>query len=225
MGRVPVIGPGLRSASRWLKQTNRRIRFPGSAAYWERRYSEGGNSGPGSSGELARFKADTLNAFVRQHGIRSVIELGCGDGSQLGLAEYPEYLGFDVSRQAIALCRRRFGNDATKRFGLMDEYAGETADLALSLDVVFHLVEDAVFVAYMTTLFAAASRFVVVYSSNRDASEMRDPQPHVRHRRFTDWVDAHVSGWTLSQHVPNRLPHRGDARTGSFADFFVYARE
>ena len=44
-------------------------------------------------GELAKFKARVMNDFVRENGIRSVIELGCGDGMQLALADYPRYLG------------------------------------------------------------------------------------------------------------------------------------
>jgi hypothetical protein len=40
-------------------------------------------------------------------------------------------------------------------------------DLELSLDVIYHLVEDEVFDAYMRSLFAHAGRFVVIYSSNK----------------------------------------------------------
>ena len=47
---------------------------PWSAAYWDMRYRSGGHSGAGSSGHLARFKADIVNQIVRRHGIASVIE-------------------------------------------------------------------------------------------------------------------------------------------------------
>ena len=46
---------------------------------------------------LAAFKAEVPNDFVRARGIDSVIEFGCGDGAQLALAEYPAYVGIDVS--------------------------------------------------------------------------------------------------------------------------------
>lgn len=197
--------------------------FPGSAAYWERRYARGGDSGAGSSGELARFKAEVLNAFVAGHGVRSVIELGCGDGNQLALAEYPEYLGFDASASAVQRCRERFAGDARKAFRPMGEYRGERAELALSLDVVFHLVEERVFEAYMATLFDAAERYVIVYSSNSDDNSGHD-RPHIRHREFTRWVSRRRPRWLLAEHVPNRHPYRGDPGAGSFAAFFVYER-
>lgn len=92
--------------------------------YWEERYSTGGNSGKGSYGALAEFKAATINRFVANHEVHSVIEFGSGDGNQLGLAEYPQYLGFDVSETAVRRCRDLFKADGSKSFRLMHEYWG-----------------------------------------------------------------------------------------------------
>ena len=102
--------------------------------------------------------------FVQAHEIRSVIEFGCGDGNQLSLADYPRYIGLDVSRSAIELCKRRFAGDVTKSFFLYDgtcfaDRAGLfTADLAISLDVIYHLTEEAIFEAYMAHLFGARGK-------------------------------------------------------------------
>ena len=49
-------------------------------------YASGGSSGPGSYGRLAAGKADFLNRFVEDHQIKTVLEIGCGDGNQLSLA-------------------------------------------------------------------------------------------------------------------------------------------
>jgi len=209
--------PGVRRLS-LLRQ---RAGFRGSAPYWERNYSRGGTSGPGSYGLLADGKAAFLNAFVRQRGVRSVIEFGCGDGNQLSLASYPRYVGLDVCPSAIEMCKRRFADDPAKSFFRYDgacfvDRAGLfAADLAISLDVIYHLTEDRVFETYLAHLFAAAGRFVVVYSTN---DELPGTAPHVRHRRFTTWVDAHCPGWRLRLRAPG--PDTGPAR----ADFFVYER-
>ena len=186
--------------------------FRGSQAYWEERYAKGGSSGAGSHGRLARFKAELINDFVKTRQIGSLIELGCGDGRQLELADYPRYLGLDVSETAIRLCRRRFAADTSKAFCLMRAYTGEGADLALSLDVIYHLVEDEVFEEYMTTLFQAAIRYVIIYSTNSD----RNPWwrgSHVRHRHFTRWVEEHAPEWDLTR-----------TEAGTFADFYFYER-
>jgi SAM-dependent methyltransferase len=199
--------------------------FTDSARYWENRYKSGNTSGKGSYGELAEFKAEILNGFVAENGIRSVIEFGCGDGNHLTLANYPKYVGYDVSTTAVDLCRKTFAHDATKTFALVDEYRGEQADLAISLDVLFHLVEDDVFEAYMQRLFAAASRFVIIYCSNVDRP-IEARSPHVRHRKFSDWVSRHIRPFQLIRQLENR--YRGGRKTrqghSSPSDFFIYER-
>ena len=154
---VPFIGPILRKIK--TKQASRR--FQGSKKYWIQRYESGKSSGAGSYNKLAEFKAELLNGFVREHKISSVIEYGCGDGNQLTSAGYPAYIGFDVSPKAITLCRNAFHADSSKSFHLVDEYDGETAPLTISLDVIFHLVEDEIFEDYMRRLFDSSRRFVV----------------------------------------------------------------
>lgn len=195
----------------------------GSAEYWEKRYAAGAGSGVGSYGVFAEFKARVLNEFVATRHVQTVIELGCGDGNQLGLANYQSYLGFDVSSTAISKCRKLFVSDEHKAFRLMSEYNGEKADLALSLDVIFHLVEDGVFAHYMRMLFDASSRYVIIYSSDTD-DNAGHAGTHVRHRKFTRWINENLQNWKLVEHLPNRYPYRGDYRTGSFAEFFIYER-
>src|SRR5580698_5815352 len=108
--------PGVRRLSLLRQQ----LGFNGSVSFWERNYARGGTSGSGSYGEFAKAKADILNKFVNEHDINSVIEFGCGDGHQLSLADYPSYVGLDVSRSAVKLCKRRFADDPTKSFFLYD---------------------------------------------------------------------------------------------------------
>jgi hypothetical protein len=197
--------------------------FPGTEVYWENRYSSGGTSGAGSYGRLAIFKAKILNEFVIKHNIRSIVEFGCGDGNQLKLANYPQYTGFDVSQTALDLCQQTFSSDRTKCFLLLDKYKGQQAELGLSLDVIFHLIEDVTFEAYMRRLFQSSQRFVIIYSSNND--DNRHSAPHVRHRIFTRWVKNNCTDWTLIDHVPNKFPGSGNDPTSSFASFFFYARD
>jgi SAM-dependent methyltransferase len=209
--------PGVRRIS----LLRRRLAFTGSAQYWEQSYAQGATSGWGSYGPLGAGKSRFLNDLVRDRAVHSVIEFGCGDGNQLAMAEYPSYVGLDVSRTAIALCQRRFADDPSKSFFLYDgscftDRAGVfTADLALSLDVVYHLTEDTVFEIYLRHLFAAGRRLAVIYSTNMEIS---DTAPHVRHRRFTPWVEANCPEWTLTE--VTRGPNTSFAR----ADFFVYQR-
>ncbi len=206
-----------------LRHILERARFQSSTAYWARRYAAGGNSGEGSYGQLAEFKAETINAFIKARGVNSVIEFGCGDGNQLRLLQYPTYIGVDVSPVAISTCRTTFGGDTTKRFVLLKDFADERADLAISLDVIFHLVEDIVFEQYMCRLFGASLKHVIIYSSNYEPPEKLPP--HMRHRVFTDWVVSHQPNWELVQVIPNRYPIGLRATETSFAHFFIFERK
>jgi SAM-dependent methyltransferase len=196
----------------------RRARYPGSIAYWEKRYAAGGSSGSGSSGRLAEYKAGWMNRFIRENNIQSIVELGCGDGQQLLLAEYPEYLGLDVAPSAVARCRELFAGDPAKHFEPYDPYrfdpATAQADLAISLEVIFHLTEENIYRLYLAHLFACARHWVVIFASDAvDTSE--GPFPHFRQRRFTEDVPV---GWILLERVPN--PNRDI----SVSNFFVFTR-
>ena len=147
---IPLLGPLALALKQRLFPAEA---FTTSEAYWLHRYAQGGNSGAGSYHNLAEFKATVLNQFVAEHGIKTVLELGCGDGNQLRYFRFPAYTGFDISPVVIAQCQALFKDDPSKQFFHVGEAAGHQADLALSLDVLYHLIEDDTYHAYMRSLF------------------------------------------------------------------------
>lgn len=195
--------------------------FQGSDRYWEERYATGGTSGAGSYGVAAQWKAEVVNGWVAQYGISSIVDLGCGDGNQLGLAEYPRYLGLDRSESAIKRCITMFAGDDSKSFLRYDpETTSDDAgwlrgDAALSLEVIFHLVEDAVRVDYLHRLFQSADRFVIVCSSDRAGIQQG---PHERHEPFTPWVSSNAPDWRL---ISKEAP---PAEADLVSELFLFAR-
>ena len=83
-------------------------------SFWEDNYSSGDNSGPGSYGKLAEFKAKVINNLIKKYSIKTVIEFGVGDGNQLTLMNYENYLGLDVSKTAILNNIAKFSDDPKK---------------------------------------------------------------------------------------------------------------
>lgn len=124
----------------------------------------------------------------------------------------------DVSKESISMLSDYYKDDPTKSFFLMDPVGSQddlerlSADCAISMDGVYHLVEDAVFETYMNRLFRSARRFVIVYSSDYE----RSPEGHVRHRKFSDFIDSNWKSFELVQHLPN------DYSEHTFAEFIVY---
>jgi SAM-dependent methyltransferase len=157
----------------------------------------------------AKYKADFINAFIRDHRVTGVIELGCGDGNQLLFAEYPEYVGVDTSEAAVDYCNQLFLDDDSKIF--ISERCGITADLALSLDVIDQLDEDDVYEPYMRDLFDAAERFVVIYANDVDEFDA-----DTWGRNFTSWIHLNAREWRLRQ-VEVALP-------GNYQDFHVFEK-
>lgn len=199
-------------------------KWRGSQHYWNQRYKNGGNSGAGSYNKLAFFKAEIINEFVKKNNIHSVIEWGCGDGNQLSLANYPAYIGYDVSPTAIYFCKRKFKNDRTKQFFCCSNFFFRNknhADLSLSLDVLYHLIEDNIFDRYMGQLFSSSKKFVIIYSCNDNNSI--NNATHVKHRKFTDWIDKNAPKWELKEIIPNKYPYNhNDPENTTWSDFYIY---
>lgn len=197
-----------------------------SAAYWESRYAAGHTSGSGSRGHLAAYKADVINGLVAQRGIAEVIDFGSGDGEQIALFDIKRLTGVDVSETALGACRARFADRPDWRFIRFEDaaaFAGRYR-MALSLDVVYHLIEDDVFEAYMTRLFDHASEIVVIYASDEDGPGGAE---HVRHRSVTGWVERRRPEWRLSQRLahpygrPVDTPHH---RHTTWAVFMIFEK-
>lgn len=204
----------------WISAKRRRSHFRGSRDYWEHRYAGGGHSGAGSRGTTAAWKAEVISRLLAEHDVERAVEFGCGDGYQLGLIPYPRYIGLDVSATAIEQCRQLYGEDTSKIFEVYDpanfDVSAVESDLALSLDVILHLVEDPVFETHMRHVFAAATRLVVIFAPDEDTPAA---DPHVRYRRFTPWVEQNEHNWELVTKIEN--PRKG---LESIADFFVFER-
>lgn len=198
--------------------------------YWENRYQLGGTSGAGSYGMLSQYKAGILNRFVKENDIHTVLELGCGDGNQLALANYERYIGIDISETAVALCKRRFNEDSSKSFYAYDgiisgqnvlEYRSE---LTLSLDVIYHLIEDNIFEQYMKTLFLLSKKYVIIYSSDFDHRPEWN-SAHIYHRKFSTFVEKYLINWSLKAIIKNPYPYNeSDSMGTTWSNFFIYEK-
>lgn len=183
---------------------------------WETRYLEGGNSGCGSYGELCNYKAKFINTFVNDKNIKSIIEFGSGDGNQMEHFEIDNYIGVDISEYIINICKQKYKDITNKNFITYDEYYKNSNkyDLSLSLDVIYHLVEDEIYEKYMKDLFNSTNKFVIIYSTNWNDDKYNGS--HVYHRKFTEYIDINFKNAKLIHHEPNKYPSL------SSAEFYIY---
>ncbi len=177
----------------------------------------------GSYDRLARFKATFLNDFVAVNHISTVIEFGSGDGSQLALATYPDYVGVDVSETALAATGRRFADKPSIRFlhtsEVTDRHRPNCRCPWTSSTT------------WSKTPFSTPT--CLGFSVQQHDSSWCTPatktgpgrHPHVRHRNFTQWVKEHQPDFDFVERVQNPYPYsEDDPDNTSFCDFFVFTR-
>ena len=177
-----------------MKRIIKKLLIKNSCNYWEQRYKKGGFSGNGSRGDEVKRKADFVNDFIDQNNIETLIDFGCGDGEFCSLLDIKNYIGLDVSKTIVNECKKKFITDTSKRFLLYKDKASLKADLAISLDVIFHLLENRVFNEYMHKLFHSSNKYIIIYSSNVN---QKTTSFHVKHRKFTDWINHNKKEWEL----------------------------
>lgn len=160
-------------------------------SYWQDRYRQGGDSGAGSYGEHAEYKAAVVNKVFRQYGVKSVLEFGCGDGNQLRYMDYQQYVGLDVSREAVNRCRRMFASDETKRFKTYSPRRGLREgmfDATISLEVLMHVIDEVDFVATLDLMFEH-SRDIVVIQAPLIELIPYTPGSHELHRELMPYLE------------------------------------
>ena len=167
-----------------------------SKQFWEDRYSQGGNSGGGSYGNSATLKATIINDIIKRYKIKSINDHGHGDGNNIALLEgYDQYTGYDVSKTARDICIHKFKDHTAKRF-ISRETMFKKADLALSLDVLYHLVEEKVYTSYLKKLFSKCT-YVLIYAQDFDG----DVSLHCRSRKFTTYIEETFPDYKLIETI------------------------
>ncbi|MHC4915269.1 MAG: class I SAM-dependent methyltransferase [Planctomycetota bacterium] len=215
-----MAGGRLRSFLRKLTRLGRKFDY---ADYWERRYASGGNSGAGSYGVLAQYKAEVINGFIRENRVASAIEFGCGDGNQLQLIEYPTYLGLDVSAAAIDACRTKFKADPSRSFmlyrpGQFHNRGFLGADLVVCLDVLYHVTDEADYRKTLADMFSCARDWVILYTNVGVSGEGARRHEHVVMRDTLQFLKE-FPAFAVTEIGEQEHPHR------SFSNFIFLRRE
>ena len=156
--------------------------------YWDSRYSSGGNSGNGSRGDHARYKSTYINGIIRSFPIETINELGHGDGYQLSLMEGDfKYYGYDISSFIRNKLIEEYKDNS--RYTFLDSLdTMQKADLALSLDVLYHITDQKEWQEYINRLFELG-KYVLIYAQDMD----KRGQSHVVSRKFTKYIDDNIT--------------------------------
>jgi SAM-dependent methyltransferase len=123
----------------------------------------GNGSGPGSERKNALPYIEFVNSFMRIHRVKTVLDLGVGDGQVLASLELGNrnYVGVDVSKEAISRAESHASSENIKLvLGDIEEYSYSEFDLILCKDVLQHLPN--VSVKKILSLISENSKFAII---------------------------------------------------------------
>lgn len=183
-----------------------------SIEYWNNRYKTGDDSGDGSKNELLIFKTNFINNFIKENNLQSLTDFGHGDLSVANLLLINEYTGIDIftSTQNIKnlnLVKSRF-----------DTYDGNSTDLVICLDVLYHILEDEqeYLKKSLDKMIEISKKFIIIYSN-----DSREPNNEYKHHLYN-------SKWLQYLETKNNLKliyEQKNYMQGCSAKFFIYEKK
>jgi len=153
--------------------------------YWESRYKNGQNSGAGSYGDNADFKAMIIDRIIKDYDVESLLDIGCGDGNQISLVKSQvDYCGYDISSTTIKNCELKFKGDDRKQFHVFDPMVYNPSpawDMTMCLDCLFHITIEEEWLKTIECICNCAENVVLIVTNTE---EIRDEYfPHVNFKR------------------------------------------
>lgn len=205
----------------WLHIVSKIFRVPlDYRQYWNERYLANFSSGKGSCGDLAYFKSEIINEFIRKNSVESVIEFGCGDGNQLKLMNYKKYLGLDVAYSSIEKCSDFFINDDSKSFMLYNPKVFVNngflqADMVVCLDVLYHIIPEDDYIKTLDDIFSCSNNYVILYTDiDQYEKNPYKKGSHIIHRNTLEYLKKYPE-FSVIDILPNKYPNL------SWANFIV----
>jgi SAM-dependent methyltransferase len=147
--------------------------------YKKRMWQQGESlSGPGSEGRWASDYVTFVGQYIRDNGITSVLDVGCGDfevGSKLApLVE--EYIAVDISKHIIEVNRAKYAAMTNVTFGTLNliEHPLPSAELILVRQVLQHLNNTQIEAA-LQNIGGSAARAVLITEHTHRPENMAEP--------------------------------------------------
>lgn len=166
------------------------------AKYWENCYA----SGAGSEGERYKIKRDYINSIIEKYNINSVVDFGCGDGRQIKELNIKKYYGIDVSKTAVEKCQLLYKDRKGWEFEILNRAVIPQSDLAMSIDTIYHLIEENECRKHLDNLFSCAN-YVLIYGNYTERDNPR-PAKHMLFRENIDYLAKNYPNWILLEKYP-----------------------
>ena len=122
----------------------------------------------------------------------------------------------NLSLQFLKDINNKFQNNSKYNFDVYNKnyVNNEKYELSLSLDVIYHILDDNEYKKYMEDLFNFSNKYVIIYSNNYSGHKCG----HMYTKIFTKDIKNWFSNYKLKQFIKQKYPEQ------SSADFYIYEK-
>jgi 2-polyprenyl-3-methyl-5-hydroxy-6-metoxy-1,4-benzoquinol methylase len=184
---------------------------------WTNRYyNKNGNSGLGSTGELAKFKIDFINNFIKENDINSILDFGCGDCFIASQLKVSRYTGIDISDAYFDRIVDFVADNKElikKPFNEIRDF--EFYDCVICLDVLYHILEEETEYLYETLdeIYNHSNKYIIIYA--QDSYLNFNYESHMFDSRWRQYIEKKQLKLIYEQN---------ECMPGTSAKFFVYKK-
>jgi len=168
--------------------------------YWADRYLHTNFQNSSGNGRLKfrlSYKAKMLNKIFKTYEITKVADFGCGDGLLASKLKITKYYGIEINSEIVDNLKNKFlGKNEFEFSTKFESQWRNKIDASISVDVIFHLIEEDVYQKYMNELFFADAKYVVIRAYNHK-SQGTGRNSHILHREFLNTIKKYFPNYNL----------------------------
>lgn len=192
-------------------------------------------------GPVHRHTLEGLVRTVAGLNVRSVLDVGCGSGENLGalaVGDRYELAGVDISQEALNLAQRRAPNARLMQLDVQREALNEKFELVISIQVVEHLLDDS---SAFCNIAKMAEKYVLISTMQGRMRPSETGIGHIRNYSATELRQKlehaglevlEIHGWgfpfysplyrSLVEYLPGGPPEGEVSAAGKFAARALY---
>lgn len=132
---------------------------------WDEHYKSGGKSGdPSDYAKSREWKHSIISKYCDIKS-NSIIDIGCGDLQFWQGRKPAKYTGIDISPTIIASHIEKYPD---RRFicASSDELLDISADMVMCFDMLWHIIDDEVYINTIRNMAVYSKRYIIIYTWN-----------------------------------------------------------
>jgi len=141
--------------------------------------------------------------LINKYDLKSISDVGCGECTLLPyLQGIRKYYGYDISPAVLSKVSKNAQDGFSKEFILLTNNTKiVSSDLVLSLEVIFHQVNDDEYLDYMRKLVNSNGEYLLILTMNEGILKTNHiKNRHIKYRDISKFMDS--TNYSLVEKFP-----------------------